>query len=86
MPKFFDKIVKRLEEKGEEVRPIVAGNFTRNPVIQYLEYSIYGKLEQADWIHENGFFVGNHSQEDRTGIDYFLDCFSTILGEVSRWN
>ena len=81
-----DFIVKRLEEKGVEVRPIVAGNFTRNPVIQYLEYSIYGKLEQADWIHENGFFVGNHSQEDRTGIDYFLDCFSTILGEVSRWN
>ena len=49
-----DEIVEKLQNKGIEVRPIVAGNFTRNPVISYLDYSIYGKLEQADFIHENG--------------------------------
>lgn len=79
-----DEIVEKLQNKGIEVRPIVAGNFTRNPVISYLDYSIYGKLEQADFIHENGFFVGNHSQVDFEGIDFFADNLQSILLEVKK--
>ena len=56
-----DKIVKKLIENGIEVRPIVAGNFTRNPVVSFMDHEIYGELKNADYIHENGFFVGNHS-------------------------
>jgi len=58
-----DKIVERIEKKGIEVRPIVAGNFTRNNVIKYIDYEIHGELTNADYIHENGFFVGNHSKK-----------------------
>lgn len=56
-----DMVVSKLQENGIEVRPIVAGNFTRNKVIEYMDYSIAGNLKNADYIHENGFFVGNHS-------------------------
>jgi CDP-6-deoxy-D-xylo-4-hexulose-3-dehydrase len=56
-----DMIVSKLQENRIEVRPIVAGNFTKNKVIEYMDYSISGNLTNADYIHENGFFIGNHS-------------------------
>lgn len=49
-----------LERKGFECRPIVAGNFTANPVIKYFDAEIFGDLVNSDRIHENGLFIGNH--------------------------
>ena len=57
-----NEIIEILNNNGIEVRPIVAGNFTRNNVIKFMDYEISGKLVNADYIHDNGFFVGNHSQ------------------------
>ena len=65
-----DEIVNMLRKNGIEVRPIVAGNFTRNPVIKYIDYVIQDELRNSDYIHENGFFVGNYSKflENEIGI------------------
>ena len=52
---------KKITELGFEIRPIVAGNFTLNPVIDYFEHEIYGKLQNANFLHENGIFIGNNS-------------------------
>ena len=49
-----------LRREEIECRPIVAGNFLRNPVIQYMPHTVYGDLREANWIHDNGLFVGNH--------------------------
>ena len=49
-----------LEKAGFECRPIVTGNFTRNPVVEYLEHRVAGDLVAADRIHDYGLFVGNH--------------------------
>lgn len=62
-----------------EVRPIVAGNFTRNSVISYLEHRIVGSLVNADDIHQNGFFVGNHSRDNRCQIDHFIHVLKKAL-------
>lgn len=74
-----DRIVKLLQEKGVEVRPIVAGNFTKNQAIKYMKYTIYGELINADDIHENGFFVGNHSNCNHREIDFLID---VLKGEL----
>ncbi len=74
-----DKIVKELSKADIEVRPIVAGNFTRNKVIKYLDYSIAGELTASDDIHYNGFFIGNHSKNNFKEIDYFTDVFDLAL-------
>ncbi len=74
-----DAVVKGLAGAGVEVRPVVAGNFTRNKVIRYMDHSVFGVLDDADFIHENGFFVGNHSRQDFDGIDYFVGCLEGIL-------
>jgi len=49
-----------LARKGFECRPIVAGNFTANPVMKYFDSEIFGDLVNAEHIHENGLFIGNH--------------------------
>lgn len=68
-----DGLVWYLADHGIEVRPIVAGNFTRNRAVDYLDYSISGGLEASDEIHEDGFFIGNHSKNNFARIDYFVD-------------
>ena len=73
-----DIVVKELIRAGIEVRPIVAGNFTKNPVIKYFDYKISGHLNNADYIHENGFFVGNHSQNMTKNIDLLKSSFSVF--------
>lgn len=78
-PNKRNDIVEFLANNDIEVRPIVAGNFTRNPVITYLDYSISGSLENADYIHDNGFFVGNHSKDTTKEIDYLFELLEKKL-------
>jgi CDP-6-deoxy-D-xylo-4-hexulose-3-dehydrase len=58
-------VINKLRENNVECRPIVTGNFTRNEVMKYFDYQIHQTLENADYLHDNGFFVGNgHSLLD----------------------
>lgn len=55
-----DMILKKLTEKGFETRPIVTGNFLKNPVINYFyDYEDNG-CPNAEFMDQNGFFIGNH--------------------------
>lgn len=75
-----NKIIEALREAEIEVRPIVAGNFVRNPVIKYLNYSVPAPLVNSDEIHDNGFFIGNHSKNNNAEVDYFVSVLHKILG------
>ncbi len=55
-----DALLKVLEENGIDTRPIVAGNFTINPVMEHLKFSTLPTLPNANYIHKEGFFIGNH--------------------------
>jgi CDP-6-deoxy-D-xylo-4-hexulose-3-dehydrase len=63
------EVVAALTGAGIECRPIVAGNFTRNPVMQYLDAVVPDQLPAADKVHVDGLFVGNHHYPVREGID-----------------
>jgi CDP-6-deoxy-D-xylo-4-hexulose-3-dehydrase len=54
------ELVKVLNDLGIDSRPIVAGNFTKNPVLKHLDHVEIGELPNADKIHVDGLFVGNH--------------------------
>jgi CDP-6-deoxy-D-xylo-4-hexulose-3-dehydrase len=47
---------------GIDCRPIVAGNFCRQPVMSKLNYK-YDKIVNADAVNDRGLFVGNHHYE-----------------------
>lgn len=53
-------LVNYLTANGVECRPIVAGNFAKNPVVKWFDYEIFGELPNAEVIDERGLFVGNH--------------------------
>jgi CDP-6-deoxy-D-xylo-4-hexulose-3-dehydrase len=53
-------LVELLNNAQIDSRPIVTGNFTRNPVIKHMNCTPIGPLPVADQIHEDGLFVGNH--------------------------
>jgi len=52
-------IIKLLQENKIDCRPIVTGNFTRNDVMKFFDYEIHEELTNADYLHDNGFFIGN---------------------------
>ena len=54
------EIVSKLDKLGFECRPIVAGNFSKNEVMKFFDYSVSGCLKNADYVDKNGLFVGNH--------------------------
>jgi CDP-6-deoxy-D-xylo-4-hexulose-3-dehydrase len=55
------QLVAELGHAGIETRPIVAGNFTKNPVIQLLDHAPIGDLPTSNIIHSDGLFIGNHA-------------------------
>ena len=55
-------VINLFKEHGIECRPIVAGNFMRNPVIERLNYTTFGTYDGANEIHDPGFFSGNDNR------------------------
>ena len=53
-------LVQALNKAEIQSRPIVAGNFALNPVMKHLRHNPIPALPNADDIHQNGLFVGNH--------------------------
>jgi CDP-6-deoxy-D-xylo-4-hexulose-3-dehydrase len=57
------KLIDILTSHGIASTPIVAGNFTRNPVMRHLKHASIPDLPNADQVQENGLFIGNHHYE-----------------------
>jgi CDP-6-deoxy-D-xylo-4-hexulose-3-dehydrase len=55
-----EQLLNVLEGNKIDTRPIVAGNFTINPVMEHLKFSTLPDLPKANLIHKEGFFIGNH--------------------------
>ena len=53
-------IVTKLTENNIDCRPIVTGDFTKNEVLKYFDYEVFGEMKNAKYLDENGLFVGNH--------------------------
>lgn len=69
-PKEFRK---KISDLGFEIRPIVAGNFTRNKVIEYFDFEVFGDLKNADYLHDNGLFIGNNSIDISDYLERLID-------------
>lgn len=76
-----DELVEALRNANIECRPIVAGNFTRNSVIKYMDYEIPYTLDNADDIHYHGLFIGNHSSNNNAQVDYFIEVLDKFLNK-----
>jgi CDP-6-deoxy-D-xylo-4-hexulose-3-dehydrase len=55
--------------KGYESRPIVTGNFLRQPVLKYYDYTVFGETPNADYVDQEGMMIGNSGEP----INWILD-------------
>ena len=71
-----------LEAKGVETRPIEAGNMAVQPAMKQLNHRISGSLANAQYIHDNAFFFGNHQgigpEEREAIVGYFREFFEQV--------
>ncbi len=71
-------VVNHLDKNGIETRPIIAGNFVRNPVIEYMDHSVHGPLTNADLVHYNGLFISNYQTIMGGEFDLLVDALKTL--------
>ena len=62
------EVITKLTDLGVECRPIVAGNFMKNPVIELMN-CITCDAPNADYIDTNGFFIGNDCVDLKNKIE-----------------
>lgn len=67
------ELVHVLDERGIDSRPIVAGNFAKNPVMEHLNARGVGDLSNADRVHDDGLFVGNHHYDITPQLESLRD-------------
>ncbi len=67
------EVVNAFQQAQIDCRPIVAGNFTKNPVMKFLDAIVPSSLPAADRIHNDGLFVGNHHYPVDEGIELLYD-------------
>ena len=73
------EFIELCDENNIEYRPIVAGNFTKNKVIDYFDYSIYGDLKNSNILHNNGLFIGNHHFDVKKDLDEIYNLLIKIV-------
>ncbi len=54
-----EKIYSDLRDNNIQFRLITGGCFLKHPVKRYFNYSVFENVKNANYIHENGFFLGN---------------------------
>lgn len=73
-----DEVIAMLKDEGVETRPIVAGNFTKNPVIKRLNTTGIKEYPNSDYLDKNGFFLGN----DCVNLSSKIIKASKLLGTI----
>ena len=58
-------MVNYLQKNGIETRPVMAGNFVKQPVINLINHKISGSLKNSTDLMENAFLIGNHQNIDK---------------------
>ncbi|MCH7561162.1 MAG: DegT/DnrJ/EryC1/StrS family aminotransferase [Thaumarchaeota archaeon] len=79
-----ESLLKYLQKKKIETRPIMTGNFLEQPVIKYIPHLKYGKLDNSKLAMKNSFFFGNHHEVGRKEREYVVDVIAQFI-ERKLW-
>lgn len=79
-----DEIVECLEKNKIMTRQLFAGNITRQPAYENVDYRIVGDLKNTDYIMNNTFFIGVYPGLDDIKIDYIINIFDDFLSDFLK--
>ncbi|HET9321221.1 MAG TPA: DegT/DnrJ/EryC1/StrS family aminotransferase, partial [Bryobacteraceae bacterium] len=82
----FDRksLVEFLESRRIATRPLFAGNLTRQPVFQGVNYRVSGDLTNTDTVMQRTFWVGVYSGLTEAMMDYVADAFRQFVRQADR--
>ncbi|MHA1409555.1 MAG: DegT/DnrJ/EryC1/StrS family aminotransferase [Candidatus Odinarchaeia archaeon] len=69
----------RLEEMGIETRPLFGCIPLHQPSYSYLKNEYEKKLPNAEYIGENGFYIGCHQYLSEDDLEYIVYSFENVL-------
>ena len=74
------KFLNKLEKNGIETRPIISGNFLKQPSIKKYKLINNKKFSNSDIVNERGFFIGLPSKKlNNNFINQIVDIFEKSL-------
>jgi CDP-6-deoxy-D-xylo-4-hexulose-3-dehydrase len=76
-----NELVNYLEENKVMTRQLFAGNLTRQPAYQNVEYRVVGDLANTDYIMNNTFFIGVYPGLNDQKIEYIIQQFADFFDE-----
>ena len=74
-----NQIVAHLEKNKILTRQLFAGNVTRQPAYEDVEYRVVGDLKNTDCIMNNTFFIGVYPGIDDVKMKYILKTFESFF-------
>jgi CDP-6-deoxy-D-xylo-4-hexulose-3-dehydrase len=78
--KYKQKIMSNLHRKGIMTRPIISGNFAKQPSIKLYKIKINNQLPNSDLVDKKGFFLGLHNIKiSDAKLKFLTDCIYSSL-------
>jgi CDP-6-deoxy-D-xylo-4-hexulose-3-dehydrase len=75
-------LTRTLEDRKVGTRMLFAGNLTKQPAFQDVEYRVHGTLEHTDKIMNDSFWVGVWPGIDEPRLDYMADTLLRVTEEL----
>ena len=72
-------LLRYLEKKGIETRPLFSGDISRHPAYRKSKYKISGELKGADYITKNSFWVSLHPSLTKKDLEYMVKTFDNYF-------
>jgi len=79
------KLRRELEKHGLETRPLFGCIPTQQPAYNFLRNKYLNKLPNAEYVGENGFYIGCHQYLTKKDLDYIVREFKTVMKGL-LWN
>lgn len=78
-------LLRYLEKNGIETRPMFTGNVTKHPCYANIGYRVSGKLEGADTILRQSFWISVHPSLSKADLQYVVKTFDDFFeGEKTK--
>ena len=71
-----------LESKGIETRPIICGNMARQPVMKKYKHRVFGNLENATDVMDNGFSIGCHQDVTKSDVEHIAETMNAFVSHL----
>ena len=75
---FKYRVFRALKKNKIDFRLIAGGCFTSHPYSKYFNYQVYKNLKNAEFLHENGFMIGNSPVDLSSKIKNLFSVLSGI--------